>query len=168
MLLAPPKVPAEGQALCFVESSSFLESSCQILAASSSNEGNLRSAKVRRILPKLSPNKAKDLDSLTNSVRGKRQRKRRVPHLNASSNYEICLWENDSINTLEAELVNKCAFPKPFVCEKCGINNETVVFRRFEDLSRHYLRVHRVRLLRNASVICREENCTFKVRLCYS
>ncbi|KAI9554265.1 hypothetical protein GHT06_019537 [Daphnia sinensis] len=107
------------------------------------------SRRVRQLLPKPHIKNSNDTATSTASSQKKRQK-------NASS--EVCLLNPESIITTGEGSTPE----KFFLCDKCPSTKGPVKFRRFEDFSRHCSRIHRLRILKNASVFCREENCTFK------
>lgn len=117
-------------------------------------------AKVRRILPKPPSDSSNAIDPALAFSRKKR--KRAFRNLAQALNYDVCLLNQDSVlKTGEGPTAVKM-----FICDKCT-SEEPVKFRRFEDLSRHYCKEHRLRLLKQASVFCRETNCSFKVNNLY-
>ena len=114
------------------------------------------SVKIRRILPKPTSLNAVD----THAAFAHKIKQRQCHNTAQSLNYEVCLLNQSSIITDGDGPTDV----KLFTCDKCPpTSKEPVKFRRFEDLSRHYNRIHKLKLLRRASVYCREENCSFKV-----
>ncbi|XP_057375085.1 uncharacterized protein LOC130696035 [Daphnia carinata] len=111
------------------------------------------SRRVRRLLPKPLLNNPNDTTMPTTLTQKKRQKRK-----NASMLYEVCLLNPESIITTGEGPTSQ----KFFVCDKCPSTEELVKFRRFEEFSRHYGRIHHLRVLKNASVFCREESCSFK------
>lgn len=111
------------------------------------------SRRIRRLLPKSHLNNSNDISTSAAFAQKKRQKRK-----NASLLHEVCLFNPESIITTGDGPTPE----KFFLCDKCLSTEELVKFRRFEDLSRHYSRSHHLRILKNASVFCREENCSFK------
>lgn len=121
-------------------------------------DSTTNSSKVRRILPKPPPSSLNTVDPTLAFSRKKRKRSFR--NKAQFLNYDVCLLNPDSVLTTgEGPTAVKL-----FMCDKCiPSKEEPVKFRRFEDLSRHYCNEHKLRLLKQASVFCREPNCLFKV-----
>lgn len=113
------------------------------------------SRRIRRLLPKSHLNNSNDISTSAAFAQKKRQKRKK-----ASLLHEVCLFNPESIITTGDGPTPE----KFFLCDKCPSTEELVKCRRFEDLSRHYSRSHHLRILKNASVFCREENCSFKVR----
>lgn len=113
--------------------------------------------KNRQILPK-PPSNGENVAESRNSI-SKSNNQDGFGKISETLNYEVCLFNESSMIPADGEQsVSK------FVCDKCNLSNKPAKFRRFEDLSRHYSRIHRMRLLRHASVQCREISCNFKVK----
>ena len=156
---APVYIPGEGETLFVIESSLQEASSRNITVASdetSFTEGNhgcdSTRTKIRRILPK--PSLSHSTDPILDTSTAFDRKKRRFSTLN----YEIRHMNPDSMVVTTGPTTQKL-----FVCDKCPATEEPANFRRFGDLSRHYSKLHQLRLVKNACIHCREQDCSFKV-----
>lgn len=154
-----PVQTTDGQTVFVMDSSINLGNPSQdIVIAENMVHRQENNSKIRPILPKPSSTGPNAVDPHIAFARKKRRRDCR--NIAQSLNYEVYLLNQSSVVTTgEGPTAMKI-----FSCDKCIPTEDPVKFRRFEDLSRHYCRIHRLRLLRHASVYCREENCSFKVR----
>jgi hypothetical protein len=102
-------------------------------------------------------------DSLTTKKSPRRRKKtagnkKQMTEINAD-NLQVCILPSTSVISTPGS-----AATKTFICELC--TDEPVHnFPKFVDLARHYLRVHQLRLLKQASAQCREQDCSFKVSI---
>ncbi len=158
--VSPVYITGEGQTLLVMESSLQGASSQVMIIDSQTNfsEGNhgcdTTSTKIRRLLPKPPISNSTDAQLNTLVALGRKKRQKNISTLN----YEICPMNPDVVVTTG----DGPTAQKFFICDKCPAE-EPMKFVRFEELSRHYGKIHHLRLAKNASVYCREENCPFKV-----
>lgn len=158
--VSPVYITREGHTL-YVMESALEGASSQVMSIDSQTnftEGNhgcdTTSTKTRRLLPKPPISNSTDDQLNTSATLGRKKRHK----IFSTLNYEICPMNPDLVVTAG----DGPTAQKLFVCDKCP-SEEHVKFGRFEDLSRHYSKLHHLRLVKNASIYCREENCSFKV-----
>ena len=84
----------------------------------------------------------------------------RLPDKSGKGFAEACLLSKSAIRI--APLLENST-QTVYVCEQCEENGERVQYNQFGTLARHYTRQHGKRLLKKATVICREEGCDYKV-----
>ncbi len=159
--VSPVYITGEGQTLFLMESP-LQGASSQVMTIDSQtnfseeNHGcDITSSKIRRLLPKPPISNSTDAQPNTPAALGQKKRHKNISTLN----YEICPMNPDVVVTTG----DGPTAQKFFVCDKCP-TEEPIKFARFEEFSRHYGKIHHLRLVKNASVYCREENCPFKVQ----
>lgn len=105
---------------------------------------------------------------INSKARGKQQiqnsnqnnRKRICKRLKQESSiHETYLFSQNSVVTIEDDT----AIQQFFCCDLCSSAEPSVHFSTYKELARHFLVTHRLRLLKQASAACREDNCSFKV-----
>ena len=168
--LTPVHIP-NGPTLFVLESASPGGPSQVVAMSTKSTDLLKRKTKTRNlsILPK--PCASSSHQTLTNSRldlssiqkplkrRKKTDANKKRPTEKNPNDLEVCILPSTSVISTPGS-----AATKTFICELC-VDEPVHSFFKFVDLARHYLRVHQLRLLKQASAQCKEQDCSFKVYL---
>ena len=158
-VLTPVQIP-EGPTLFILESESVGTPS-QVLAMATKqlpNQGALSHSHQTKNL--------RDRGSGKHKIRNSNQNNRKSILSSKNSKqgtvvHETYLFNQNSVVSIEDDTATQ----QFFCCDLCSSNAQSVHYQSYKELIKHYLVTHRLRLLKQASAACREDNCSFKVKV---